>query len=301
MAKQILLGGDGTTGETGATHNSKANSNFDELYAAVAAAQADADSAESAISTHVSANPAHVADNISVTPFGTIGATNVQDALEEIAAETGGSVPNASDTVAGLVELSTPAEDITGSLTTHAVTPAGLHGKVVGVQDLYFQAASMVPRVTAGCSPIAQTEIATSLMNILTLDFNQTTQQYAQFMIVPPRNWNNGTITFVPYWTAASGSGGVVWELSGGAYSNDDALSTAFGTAQTSTDTFITANDQHTGPESSPITLSGTPADADFICLQISRVTGNGSDTLTADAKLLGVSIRFTTDAAKCA
>lgn len=125
MSQQILLGGDGVTGETGATHNSKANSNFTELYAATAAAQADADAAQSDISTHISANPAHIADNISVTPFGTIGATNVQDALEEIAAELGASVPDASDTVKGILETATTAETQTGTDTTRAVTPAG--------------------------------------------------------------------------------------------------------------------------------------------------------------------------------
>lgn len=299
--QQTLLGGDGTTGETGATHNSKANSNFTELYGATAAAQADADAANSAISTHVSANPAHIAANISFTPVGTIGATNIQDAIAEVAVEAGATVPEATETVKGIVELSTPAEDITGSSTTHATTPAGVHAKVVGVQDLFIPSAAMWPRVTAGCSPLAQTEMTTSLFNIQSLDFNQTTQQYAQFQITLPRNWNNGTITFRPYWTAASGSGGVVWELSGGAYSDDDALTVALGTAQSSTDTLITANDLHIGAESSAITLAGSPADSDFLAFQISRVTGNGSDTLTADAKLLGVSIRITTDAAKAA
>jgi hypothetical protein len=124
--QQTLLGGDGTTGETGATHNSKANSNFTELYAATAAAQADADAAQTAISDHVSDGvAAHAATAISVVPFGTIGATELQAALEEIAAEAGSStVPDASTTVKGIVELLTQAEMNTGTDTTRSPTAA---------------------------------------------------------------------------------------------------------------------------------------------------------------------------------
>ena len=165
----------------------------------------------------------------------------------------------------------------------------------VGVQDLFIPSSAMWPRTTGGCAALTKTEMATSLFNIQSLDFDQTTQEFAQFQIVLPRKWNNLTITFVPYWTAAAGSGTVQWGLSGGAYRNDDALTVAFGTAQTSDDTLIATNDLHIGPESSAITLAGTVQDADFLGLQISRNPAN--DTLSGDAKLLGISIRLTVDA----
>jgi hypothetical protein len=127
LAQQTLLGGDGTTGESGATHNSKANSNFTELYAATAAAQADADAANTAISDHISdGTAAHAGTAIAFTPVGTITATNVQDAIAEVATEAGASVPDATDTVKGIVELATNAETITGTDTTKAITPANL-------------------------------------------------------------------------------------------------------------------------------------------------------------------------------
>jgi len=47
------------------------------------------------------------------------------------------------------------------------------------------------------------------------------------------------------------------------------------------------------------MTFAGSPADADFIAIQVSRDADNGSDTFSADAKLLGISIRITTDASK--
>lgn len=124
MAQQTLLGGDGTTGENGATHNSKANSNFTELYAASAAAQADADAANTAISDHVSdGTAAHAASAIAFTGVGTISATNVQDAIAEVAAEAGSvSVPDASPTVKGIIEILVQSEMNTGTDTTRAAT-----------------------------------------------------------------------------------------------------------------------------------------------------------------------------------
>jgi hypothetical protein len=206
------------------------------------------------------------------------------------------AVPAASESAAGKAEVATSAEVTTGTDDARMVTPLKLAGATRGVQDLFISAAAMWARTTNGCAALAKTEMATSLFNIQTLDFDQTTQEFAQFQIAIPRKWNNGTVTAVFYWTAAAGSGDVQWGISGGAYSNDDALTVALGSAQTSDDTLIATNDLHISPATSAITLAGTPADADFLAFQISR--NPASDTLSADAKLLGVSIRLTTESA---
>lgn len=126
MAQQTLLGGDGVTGETGATHNSKANSNFTELYGATAAAQSTADGANSAISAHISdASAAHASEAISYdnTESG-LGSTNVKDALDELA--SAGGAADASTTIKGIIEIATVAEAIAGTDTARAVTPEGV-------------------------------------------------------------------------------------------------------------------------------------------------------------------------------
>jgi hypothetical protein len=168
----------------------------------------------------------------------------------------------------------------------------------VGSQDLWIGAAAMWPTTTGGCADITKTELATSLVNIQSLDFDQTTEEKAQVVLSLPRNWNNGTVTAKFYWTAASGVGDVVWGIKGGAYSNDDPLTTALGTEVEVTDTLIAANDLHISSVSAAVTLAGSPADADFLAFQIARKAAAAGDTLTADAKLLGVVITITTDAA---
>ena len=181
--------------------------------------------------------------------------------------------------------------------TGDVIQSAGAAPVLQGKHTIWVPASAMISRTTNGAASVT-TELATNDVMLTTKDFDQTTEEGVQFHIAMPKGWNEGTITFVPYWTASSGSGGVVWELEALARSDDDALDTAFGTGQTSTDTLIATGDLHIGPESSAITIGGTPAENDDVICQVTRVTGNGSDTLTADAKLIGVKVFYTVNAA---
>jgi len=175
------------------------------------------------------------------------------------------------------------------------VSWTGVHKQ--GLQTVWVPAAAMISRTTNGPSS-GTVETATNKVMRKTLDFDTSTQEFAQFVIRFPKNWNLSTVTFAPYWTAASGSGGVVFGLAGIALSDDDASDTAYGTAQTSTDTLITAADIHVGPTSSAITIAGTPAAGDWVSFQVNRTVSDGSDTLGVDACLLGIVLFFTTNAA---
>lgn len=246
--------------------------------------------------TSVSGTSNRITSTGGTTPVIDISASYVgQASITTIGTLSSGTVPGTlvSNTPAGSIAATTGQAAI-NELDTEKLAATAT---TIGAQDLYIGSVAMWPRVTNGCASLAQTEMSTSLFNVQSLDFDQTTQEFAQMQFVMPRNWNNGTVTATVYWTAESGSGGVVWGISGGAYSNDDALTVALGTAQTVSDTFITANDLHITSTSSAITLAGTPADADFIAIQISRNPADGSDTLNADAKLLGIRLVFTLDA----
>jgi hypothetical protein len=205
----------------------------------------------------------------------------------------------ASDTAAGIVELATDAETATGTDTARAVTPANVKSAYhkQGLQTVWIPATAMYGRTTNGAASGA-VETSTNKVMRKSLDFDTSTQEFAQFVIRFPKNYNLSTVTFAPYWTAASGSGGVTWGLAGVALSDDDASDTAFGTAQTSADTLITAGDIHVGPTSSAITIAGTPAAADWIAFQVNRTVADANDTLGVDACLLGIALFFTTNAA---
>jgi hypothetical protein len=121
-----------------------------------------------------------------------------------------------------------------------------------------------------------------------------------QFEVWFPKSWNLSTVTFQPQWShaATSTNFGVVWGLAGVVRSDDDAGDVAFGTAQTSTDTGGTTNDIYLGPESAAITIAGTPTAGDTVQFQLNRTVANGSDTMAIDARLHGVRLFFTTNAA---
>ena len=158
--------------------------------------------------------------------------------------------------------------------------------------NYWIPAAAWIPRTTTGCG-VDSRELATNRQNFDELLFDAGTDEFAQALHILPNTYTNGTITVRFYWTAASGSGDVVWGIQGRSLANDDALDTAFGTAQTVTDTLLASNDMHITSATSAITLGGTPAANTPIQFQIYRDADAGGDTLAVDARLLGVEIVF--------
>ena len=168
-----------------------------------------------------------------------------------------------------------------------------------GKRSLWIPARAMIPRVTNGAA-FGLIEMATNRNMFATLDFDTTTQEFAQFDILMPKSWDLGTVSFKPVWShpATTTNFGVVWGLAGVATSDDDAGDVAFGTAQTSTDTGGTTNDIYIEPESAAITIAGTPAQGDRVQFQINRTVANGSDTMAVDARLHGIHLNYALNAA---
>jgi hypothetical protein len=169
----------------------------------------------------------------------------------------------------------------------------------IGKHTIWVPATAMTPRSTNG--PAAGTvETTSNKVMIKTLDFSTSTREFAQFTIGMPKSWNESTVTFIPVWShpATTVNFGVAWSLAGLARSNSDPLDTAFGTVATVTDTGGTTNDLYIGAESSAITIGGTPAESDVVWFQIDRTVANASDNMAVDARLHGVKIILTTDAA---
>jgi hypothetical protein len=151
-------------------------------------------------------------------------------------------------------------------------------------------AADIIPAITNGPSSNTS-ETSTNKVGYDTVDFDQTTEESATVLIRTPTGWTGTTFTASVTWTADSGSGGVVWGISGRFLANDDAIDSAFGSEVTSTDTLLAASDLHESPTTSAITAGGTAAASRILVLKIARKTGNGSDTLNADARFIGLRI----------
>ena len=70
-------------------------------------------------------------------------------------------------------------------------------------------------------------------------------------------------------------------------------MDTAYGTEQIIADTLITVVDDHHTAFTPAITIAGTPVAGDLVCLRFKRVPADAGDTLAADARLIGVKVRF--------
>jgi hypothetical protein len=200
-------------------------------------------------------------------------------------------VASAADTAARLAVgtnghvLTADSVETTG--VKWAALPAG------GSTNLWIPASAWIPRTTGGCGVDSREIGSTNRQNFDELLFDAGTDEFAQALVIMPSNYNNSTITARFYWTAASGSGDVIWGIQGRAFANDDALDTAHGTAQTATDTLLAADDMHVSAATSAVTIGGTPAANTPIQFQVYRDADAGGDTLAVDARLLGVEIIF--------
>lgn len=167
-----------------------------------------------------------------------------------------------------------------------------------GKQTIWVPASAMIPRITNGPS-LGSLETSTNRVNVSTLDFDPTTQEFAQFQVAMPKSWDEGTVTFETIWyhPSTATNFGVVWSLAGVALSDGNALDTAFGTAVLVTDTGGTTNAVYDSPESSAVTIGNTPAENDYVVFQVARNPAEAGDTLAVDARLLGVKVFYTTNA----
>ena len=170
--------------------------------------------------------------------------------------------------------------------------------KIAGKETIWVPAVAMYPNTTNGCANIAQTELSNG-PELKTLDFDKDSDEFAQFAVAFPKSWNEGTVTFQAFFTANSTDTGTTsWALQGVALADNGDLNTAFGTAVAPTAKAMsgTANDLAVTAESGAVTIAGSPSTDEYVFFQISRDVS--ADDLDADAKLLGIKLFFTTDAA---
>ena len=194
--------------------------------------------------------------------------------------------------------------DATDSGNTKKDTVQGVidlvHGATAGIQTIWIPAAAMRPNETNGCAAITTSETTSQKPDLHVLDFDGgSTEEGAQFQIMFPKSWNEGTITFRVVWTStATDTDGVSWGLEGVACGDGDTIDATYGSSVTVDDlNQSTAEDMYFTPESTAVTINGTPA-ADQICFfRIFRDIADVNDTAAEDARLIGVRILFTTNA----
>jgi len=169
--------------------------------------------------------------------------------------------------------------------------------KIAGKETMWIPASAMYATTT---NPAAAAQVETTALrpDMKVFDFAAAADDFVQFSVAFPKSWNEGTITYQTFWTpSTTNTGNCIWGLQGVSVGDGDTIDVAFGTAITVTDAGIgTVEDQQVSAESSAVTIAGSPAVDQQTYFNFFRDAS--ADSFTGVARLLGIKIFFTTDAA---
>jgi hypothetical protein len=171
--------------------------------------------------------------------------------------------------------------------------------KVAGTETIWVPAQAMFGTTTNGAD--AQAVETTALRpELKVLDFDASTRENAQFAIAMPKSWNLSTVTYQVFWSPSNtNTDNCIFGLEGVSCTEGDTADVAFGTAVEVTDAGIgTIEDVQMTAVSGAVTIGGSPADDDQTFFQLYRDAADGSDDFTGDARVLGIKLFYTTDAA---
>ena len=212
-------------------------------------------------------------------------------------------------TVTNAAASGDPAISATGSDTnidlnlvakgTGVVQSNGNAVKVAGKETIWIPASAMYPTTTNGCANLEQVELTAGQPELKCLDFDASSDENAQFAVAFPKSWDpSQLLMYQVFWTAnTTNTGNCIWNLKGVACADNDPIDVAFGTGIDITDAHSgTANDLDVTAQSSSVTVAGSPAADEEVFFNISRDADSGSDTLSADARLLGIKLFFATN-----
>jgi hypothetical protein len=256
------------------------------------------------IETHVAdAAGAHAASAISYSAGGGISATDVQTAIAELDTEKLAAASyTAADVLSKLLTVDGSGSGLDADLldgNSSAFYQAASTAITQGKRTIWIPASAMLAATTSGPAS-AQFETSTNDINYRLLDFDASADEHAHFNIAFPKSWDEGTVTFQVWWqSTATDTDGVAWGLQAIALSDNDVGDTAWGTAVVVTDDSQgAAGEILVSAESSAVTIGGTPAEGDVVYFRIFRDVSDANDDMTEDARLIGVKILFTTNAA---
>jgi len=172
--------------------------------------------------------------------------------------------------------------------------------KKVGVETIYVPAAAMYPQTTNGCADLEQVEMTAGKPELKCLDFAADADDHAQFTIAFPKSWNEGTVTFQAFFTVSgTNTGTVAWGLKAAGVGDGNNINNGFdsdhGVVATAKAHEGTSGHLNLTAESGAMTVNGAGENR-MTFFQVLRDVS--ADTQTGAARLLGIKLFFTTNAA---
>ena len=194
---------------------------------------------------------------------------------------------------AGSLDIS-GAGDIAGALTNNSVAV-----KVAGKETILVPASAMQPTTSNPCSDLTTVETTSGRPDMVVLDFDKDSDEFAQFSVAFPKSWNEGTVTFQFFWSGIAATTGVTLGLQGLAVGDNDDIDVVYGNPiLVDDDAQGAVEEMLVSAESAAITIAGSPAVDQLCYFRIFRDIDATNDDMAGDCRLHGVKLFFTTDAA---
>jgi len=171
--------------------------------------------------------------------------------------------------------------------------------KIAGLETMWIPASAMYASTTNGADPEQIETTANSAPDMKVFDFDASTKQHTQFSVAFPKSWNEGTITYQCFWTpSTTNTGNCLFRLSAVSVADGATIDVTFGTEVEITDAGVgTVEDQQVSAVSGAVTVKSAAVDTQTY-FKFAREAGAGGDTFTGEARVLGIKLFFTTDAA---
>jgi hypothetical protein len=236
----------------------------------------------------------------------TVGLLNLTDWLLPVLPWAGAAI----FLIVILLAWKAKAARIEDSVHTHAIASvtglqAALDAKadltaIVGKQTIGIPAGGMIARTTGGAA-YGKEELATNKVMIDYWAFDATTSEAVQARVRMPKGWNEGTVEAEFQWKhpATTVNFGVRWGVRARAMSDNEAMDGSWGSAVEIADTGGTTGNLYKTAFTAPLTIGSTPAEGDLVIFKFFRAPADAADTMAVDAHLMGVTITYTTSAAK--
>ena len=111
--------------------------------------------------------------------------------------------------------------------------------KIAGLETMWVPSSAMYG-ATTNPADAQQIETTATRPDMKVLDFDASTDEFAQFSVAFPKSWNEGTVTYQVYWTPSNtDTGDCIFGLQGVAIGDDDTIDVVYGTAIDITDAGI--------------------------------------------------------------
>lgn len=161
------------------------------------------------------------------------------------------------------------------------------------LQTIWIPAGAMTPTSSGGAT-YGLTQIGASNTMLESLIFSPNENNYAQFNIAFPNEWNKTTLKAIPYYTlgvtGVTGSS-IVWNIEGKFVNVDQGIGSVFGTSQTSTGIGNKNYTLYSGTMTDNIVPDGTGLNNCITYFQIYRNASLGN--VESSGHLLGIKILY--------